>query len=241
MTNYSDFISLCNPCSSDYHAWQDFKTLDTKHQIFVGAITGLVTLLTLPTFGLLGIASFRSLVTKFHAADLSKKNSNEKLQNEAARIQAVVTPNRKEINTNPNWNEILVDNFNDGMQMTRIRDNISKLKKCAFDRIFIYQTKLGKANKLWDPTDGDFNNNLFSKDEKSLLIFFPSDEDTREIFSRPETIRGIAGAQDEFKQFLHIPGNDVYALSEKEIRSLSSSLKNLIQTGFHKNKVDYLN
>lgn len=64
MNNCSNFISLCIPCSSKYHALQDFKYLNAKKKVFVSAITALVAIVTFPIFGLLAVAAFRSMVKK---------------------------------------------------------------------------------------------------------------------------------------------------------------------------------
>ena len=78
--NCSKFISLCNPCAN-YHALENFKTLQTKKQIAVGAITGIVTLFTLPVFGLLGVLTFRCLVKKFSAKKIELDGEDKKVQN----------------------------------------------------------------------------------------------------------------------------------------------------------------
>lgn len=74
MDNCSNFISLCNPCSTKYHALQDFQALNVKKKVFVSAVTGIVALLTLPIFGLFAVLTFRCMVKKFSAAKLNKKN-----------------------------------------------------------------------------------------------------------------------------------------------------------------------
>ena len=58
----SSFISRFNPCSHEYHAFKDFKDLDSKSK----AITIIATLFTaLLTIGIGSVACFRSLVNRF--------------------------------------------------------------------------------------------------------------------------------------------------------------------------------
>ena len=78
--NCSKFVSLCNPCAN-YDALENFKTLQTRKQIAIGAITGVVAVLTLPVFGLLGVLTFRCLVKKFSAKKIELDGEDKKVQN----------------------------------------------------------------------------------------------------------------------------------------------------------------
>lgn len=97
MSNVSKFISLCNPCSTKHKALDDFAKIDTKHKVLVGTVTAVVGILTLPLFGLLAVLTFRCLVKKFNAKDLSKmdqrkqgfENTAEKTNDFFSRIKAL--------------------------------------------------------------------------------------------------------------------------------------------------------
>ncbi len=80
MNKCSKFVSLCNPCAN-YDALENFKTLQTRKQIAIGAITGVVAVLTLPVFGLLGVLTFRCLVKKFSAKKIELDGEDKKVQN----------------------------------------------------------------------------------------------------------------------------------------------------------------
>lgn len=85
--NCSKIFSLCNPCS-EHHAVKDFKALkDTNIKILIGTLTTVVTLLTLPTFGLLGVLTFRTLVNKFTATELDKKKDDSKIKEESDKVK----------------------------------------------------------------------------------------------------------------------------------------------------------
>ncbi len=131
-----NFISLCYPCSPKYHALQDFKFLKTKEQIIVGAVTALVTILTLPFFGLLTTLAFRCLVKKFSAKDLSKEkpvhdqllNQVEKVQEERQKFFPMPEEQKEEPNPAPQSLEILVENDLKKEEVVQQENTIPKIE-----------------------------------------------------------------------------------------------------------------
>lgn len=78
MNGLTKCLSYLNPYSPEHHAVDDFKNrLKPSHQWFVGFVTGLVAVVTFPTFGLLGMITFRYLVIKFKAVDITPENADK--------------------------------------------------------------------------------------------------------------------------------------------------------------------
>lgn len=218
-----------------------------KNQIIVGTITAIVTLLTLPLFGLLGVLAFRCLVKEFTAIDLAKKpqlnlqNGVDKVEqqkeNHLVQVQQVKD---KKIKGKPDWDKILVTG-GVGYNQQEFKSMVCKLNKTAFDRIYVLGCHEGVSDLLWQPTDGQFQGEPFSKDEKSLLIFLPNDEGSKQRFSDNSYIKSLAAAQMELKEFLEL-GNTYYIKKDKTIYTkkvfsseielvLPAKLKKLIQYG----------
>ncbi|QLH34806.1 MAG: hypothetical protein HWD61_00600 [Parachlamydiaceae bacterium] len=65
MSQFFRFISLCDPCSRHYHAIVEFKDLKPRAKLITTLLTGLVGIVSLPVFGLLGVLTFRCLVRSF--------------------------------------------------------------------------------------------------------------------------------------------------------------------------------
>lgn len=78
--------SLTNPCSVKYQACHTFKTaLNAKQKAAVVAITALVAILSLPFFGILAVAAFRSMVRKFSVTSTVHGQTPQKLNFEGLR------------------------------------------------------------------------------------------------------------------------------------------------------------
>lgn len=96
--NFQSLASLTNPCSVNYHACHTFKTvLNAKQKVAVVAVTTLVAILSLPFFGILAVAAFRSLVRKFSATatvhgQLPQKLNFESLRSSSSLIEGKETP-----------------------------------------------------------------------------------------------------------------------------------------------------